>query len=169
MEMKSRSNDEELEHILVRWTWGRQVFRPKPPLASVEAVLQEFGSEVRSATAKKPDAFWQEQRNAIRTRMAPVHTRASAWRPTSLAWAGVLTVVILACFLLNSAPRTRLDTQARPQVDPDHLLLMQLEQTIEMAGPDALEPAALLADEMNQASQRDFGNYPVSRGKENEQ
>jgi hypothetical protein len=157
--MKSQWNDEELHEILVRWTWGRQAFKQRPTPTSVESALHEYGPEVRRVVAQKSDEFWDQQRQAIRCAILP-QAQPRTWRPTTLAWAGVSVLLMLGIFMLNLAPRPEPMGQRTPSpiVDPDHLLLMQVERSIELPGPAALEPAALLADEINRGMESDFDN-----------
>jgi hypothetical protein len=100
------------------------------------------------AAAEKPDAFWDRQQAEIKKRIDAVQQRSSM--RTATAWAGAFAVVLLATFLLRSSPAPR---PSNAQADPDQELLVAVEQSVQSGVPQALEPAALLADEINGGSQ----------------
>jgi hypothetical protein len=72
--------------------------------------------------------------------------RLARWSP-ALAGSALAAIVLLAGLMLGRAPAT-LPREA--QVDPDHELLLQVERAVNNDGPAALDPAALLAEEMVQ-------------------
>ena len=74
--------------------------------------------------------------------------RSIAQRFPVLTWAAVATMIAIAILMLHRAPTAEI-RQAR--VDPDHELLIEIERAVQSDGPEALEPAALLAQEMIQA------------------
>lgn len=96
------------------------------------------------------DAFWDEQRLEIRKRIATAPRRSSMGIVT--AWAGALAVVLLAIVLLHTAPTPQ---PSVGQNDSDQELLVGVEQTLQRGGPQALEPAAMLAEEIS-------NNPPIS-------
>jgi len=100
------------------------------------------------AAAEKPDAFWDRQQAEIKKRIDAVQQRSSM--RTATAWAGAFAMVLLATFLLRSSPAPR---PSNAQADPDQELLVAVEQSVQSGVPQALEPAALLADEINGGSQ----------------
>jgi hypothetical protein len=102
------------------------------------------------AAADRPDAFWERQQVEIRKRIARAPQRSST--QTVTAWAGAFAIVLLAIFLLSDSPATR---SSRTQNDPDQALLVAVEQTVQSGVPLALEPAAMLAEEIN-------NSYPIS-------
>lgn len=101
------------------------------------------------AATGHPDAFWERQQLEIRRRIAAVPERSSTRIVT--AWAGAFAVVLLATFLLNSGSAPR---PSRAQSDPDQELLVAVEKMVDSGVPQALEPAAMLADEINRSSQQ---------------
>jgi hypothetical protein len=100
--------------------------------------------------ADRPDAFWERQQAEIRKRIARAPQRSST--QTVTAWAGAFAMVLLAVFLLSDSPAPR---PSRTQNDPDQALLVAVEQTVQSGVPLALEPAAMLAEEIN-------NSYPIS-------
>jgi hypothetical protein len=68
-------------------------------------------------------------------------------RSPRLAWSVVTALVVLAGFMLD---RGSLTPPHRTQMDPDHELLLAVERAVYNDGPAALDPAALLAEEMVQ-------------------
>ena len=67
-------------------------------------------------------------------------------RLPAVAWSALAAMVLLAGWMVSrpvALPR-------QTQVDPDHELLMAVERAVHNDGPAALDPAALLADEMVQ-------------------
>ena len=108
------------------------------------AALAAFAASVR-AEGERPAAYWTRRRAMIRERIAQ-QDRTSSLR---LAWASALAVVTLATLLL---------TQSQPPLpqamhDPDHDLLLGVENATRRPVPKALEPAVLLAQEMEQSAQ----------------
>ncbi len=95
------------------------------------------------AAAERPEVFWQRQRAEI---LARLETPAVAPRP--LAWASALALLVLAVLL--SLPGGK-PVPATPPPDPDRQLLLQVQETLDREVPDALAPASLLTQEMNQA------------------
>ena len=82
------------------------------------------------AATEQGDEFWQRQRSFVWTRISAVENR-SAVRAPILAWALIVP-------------------SHEAAVDADHELLMEVERMVQIDGPLALEPAALLAQEMVQ-------------------
>jgi len=102
------------------------------------------------ASAERPEQFWQEQRSNVWSRIAS----SESWpatrmvhRSPRLAWSVVTALVVLAGFMLD---RGSLTPPHRTQMDPDHELLLAVERAVYNDGPAALDPAALLAEEMVQ-------------------
>jgi hypothetical protein len=99
---------------------------------------------------EQPEAFWTRQRAAIRSRIA---VEQASRRPLKrFVLASALSLAILAGLLLrtSSAPAP----VVAPQADPDQELLMSVEEAIQSNGPQALAPAALLAEEISSAHQQ---------------
>lgn len=116
---------------------------------ALRETIESLPEWARSATEYSED-FWQKQREAVWSRISTPEFRAqerlARWSPT-LAGSALAAILLLAGFILHRAPAT-LPRQA--QVDPDHELLLQVERAVNNDGPAALDPAALLAEEMVQ-------------------
>lgn len=101
-------------------------------------------------STERSEEFWQEQRRAIWSRISSpegnVETRRIRRSPV-LAWSALAAMVVLAGMMLNRAPVVPPQVA---QVDPDHELLLAVERAVHNDGPAALDPAALLAEEMVQ-------------------
>lgn len=113
------------------------------------------------AATEHHDAFWRQQQAEIKKRIDAVPQRSSA--RVVIAWASAVAVVLLATLLLRSSPAQR---PSIAQSDVDQELLLAVEQSLQSGVPQALEPAALLADEINGSGQP----IPTSRSvfKENQ-
>jgi hypothetical protein len=109
----------------------------------LQQTLRALPEWARAAT-EHPAAFWERQQAEIRKRMAAMPERSS-WRPLT-AWAGAFAVVLLALVLLHNRPQPR---PSRAESDPDQELLIAVEQTVQSGVPQALEPAAMLAEEIS--------------------
>ncbi len=109
-----------------------------------------FGFRERArALAQRPEGFWHWQMTWIRARLnQPSHAPRGSWR---WAWGGaVVTLLVFALALMIERP-TR-----HPQVteeDPDQALLVEVQLSAQRDLPEALQPAALLAQEVNQAAE----------------
>ena len=88
--------------------------------------------------AERPEGFWTRQRTSAASRIS-----GRATRP--LAWAAALAVAVLAAMLLRE-PRPVVP--AAPPPDPDHALMVAVEQATRRDVPQALAPAALLTQEI---------------------
>jgi hypothetical protein len=134
MQLTRHLNNEELSQLI--FDSDQQHLRP---------TLEALPEWARTAGVR-PDAFWERQRAEIRQRIARVPRRSSA--QTVTAWAGALATVLLAIFLLSDSPAPR---PSSAQNDPDQELLVAVEQTVESGVPNALEPAAMLAEEISRS------------------
>jgi hypothetical protein len=129
-------------------------------LASDEQCLRETLGNLPACAqtaSQRPDEFWQEQRAKVWSRVAQTE-RSVAQRFPVLTWAAVATMIAIAILMLHRGP-TAETRQAR--VDPDHELLIEIERAVQSDGPEALEPAALLAQEMIRA--RPSRNTPIQK------
>lgn len=107
----------------------------------MRAALGKFGAAARAA-GERPEGFWAQQRQAIAARLS------DAGAPSRrLAWAVSLAVVVLLA--MTMVPRT----PQRIEQDPDDALLRDVERSLRRQVPAALEPAALLAQELDRAAQ----------------
>ncbi|MGH9492634.1 MAG: hypothetical protein ACRD2K_03955 [Terriglobales bacterium] len=104
-------------------------------LCSATAALRDSAR----AQAEKPEGFWARQRSA-----AAAHRSELPARP--LAWAATIAVAVLAAMLLQK-PRPAVPSTPAP--DPDQALLVAVERATRRQVPQALEPAALLTQEIS--------------------
>jgi hypothetical protein len=148
MEMLNRLNNEDLTDLLV--DSDRQHLRP---------VLEGLPEWAR-ASADRPPEFWERQRRVILARVSALEDQASLRIPTAV-WAAAAAIFVIASFMLNSGPRITPAPQAA--VDPDRELLLEVERAVQSGGPEALEPAALLAEQIGQHQKL---NSISPRGKE---
>src|ERR1044071_9578513 len=88
--------------------------------------------------ADRPQEFWDHQRAAICMQIAtlPAQPKSLSRR---LAWAPVFALVVLAGLLLTGGTPPPPPVQSQATVDPDHELLLAVEQVMRSSGPDALE------------------------------
>jgi hypothetical protein len=115
------------------------------------------------AATEHPDAFWERQQADIKKRIDALQQRSSM--RTATAWASAFAVVLLATFLLRSSPAPR---PSSAQSDPDQELLVAVEQSVQRGIPLALEPAALLADEINSGSRPISTSHRTYKENQNE-
>ncbi len=110
---------------------------------SLRMVLAQYAETTRAA-AVQPEGFWQAQQAAITRRW----TRPPA--PRRLAWAAAAASVVLAATLL-----IKIAQQPEPvaEADPDQALLVEVERSVRRELPRALEPAALLAEEVSRSTE----------------
>jgi hypothetical protein len=128
---------------------------------SLRPTLEALPDWARAST-DRPEEFWQEQRSAVWSRIASSEDRATTRlirRSPLLVWSAVTALVLLAGFMLD---RGSLAPPHKAQLDPDHELLLAVERAVNNDGPAALDPAALLAEEMVQ----DMAARPTIRKKE---
>jgi hypothetical protein len=106
--------------------------------------------------SERPDHFWTKQRAQIWENIEAKSSKR-ARRTLGLAWAAASAMIALAAMLLAFAP---VPEMPQAQVDPDHQLLLDIERSLNTGGPQALEPATLLVEEISQNSQ----SNPASSG-----
>ena len=109
----------------------------------LESLLRHYWQAVHAA-ARRPEAFWQWQRTAIAARRG--------WRSSSrrLAWVAAAAAVVLAAILLMAhTPPTKPVAES----DPDQALLADVQRSVRRELPRALEPAALLAQEISRGAE----------------
>jgi len=107
--------------------------------------LQAFRGSVHAA-AERPEAFWESQRAAVSTRLR--RSRPAPWRRPALVWVPAAAVVLLCLFLFVENGKAPTPDFA---VGADQDLLTGVERAVDQEYPDALAPAALLAQEMEPA------------------
>ena len=105
--------------------------------------LAHYCDTLHSA-AERPASLWLRQREAIAARRPARPAPRLAWAAAAAA------MVLLAVLLIEKTPR------AAPvaQNDPDHVLLVEVERSVKRELPRALEPAALLAQEVHRGTER---------------
>jgi hypothetical protein len=130
MQLINHLSDEELTELLL-----------ESEQKEMQQALGSLPDFLRSA-AERPEWFWQRQQACIRGRIAAEH----AWFRPLITWAGALALIILALLLLNSGPAPK---AVQAQTDPDQELVVAVEESVESEVPAALEPAALLAEEIS--------------------
>jgi hypothetical protein len=111
----------------------------------IAAALRAFRADVHAA-AEKPEAFWENQRAIVSAQLG--RSRPAPWRGPVLLWVPVLTVMLFCLFLFvenGKAPTPDFAAGA------DQDLLTGVERAVDQEYPDALAPAALLAQEMEPA------------------
>jgi hypothetical protein len=101
------------------------------------------------ANSERPDHFWTTQRAQI-WRSIEGGTGRRAHRTLALAWTAAAAVVAITAILLSAVPPPK---KPQAHVDPDHELLLDIERSLNMGGPQALEPATLLVEEISQNTQ----------------
>ncbi len=118
--------------------------------------LEVLPGRARAAT-EWSDKFWQNQRISVWSRISAVENQ-TARRTPILVWALVGAMMAVSGWLLE---RPLVVPPREVYVDPDHELLMEVERMVQIDGPLALEPAALLAQEMVQ--DLPARNYPIRK------
>lgn len=98
------------------------------------------------ASTEHDDEFWQNQRISVWSQISAAEKR-SARRVPVLAWTLAAGLIAVSGWLLE---RPVAVPQTEAYADPDHEMLMEVERMVQIDGPLALEPAALLAQEMVQ-------------------
>ena len=133
MQLICHLKDEELTDLLLE---GEEL--------EVRRLFAAAPQSLRSAT-ERPNWFWQRQVSAVLGRVAA--SQRMLFHP-GVAWASALALLLLAFSLLMKSPAPR---PVQAQNDSDQELLVAVEQAVETDGPESLEPAALLADEISNA------------------
>ena len=112
---------------------------------AIEAAFSRLATFACDAS-ERPSYFWQRQQAAIRSRIAIKEASRQPW--TGLIWlAGVAMLLLVSLLAMNRSVLP----PAQNVTDPDQELLMTVERTVQSGGPEALEPAALLAQEISSA------------------
>ena len=119
----------------------------------VKQLLADLPSCAREAV-NLPERFWRKQRIGIQ---AAIATRPAPRPRTALAF-GTALLVLIGALLVKDSANTHNSQSARDiENSSDEQLLLKVEYTLENDVPVALEPAALLAEEMQ-------GNRTSSQG-----
>jgi hypothetical protein len=115
----------------------------------------------RQAT-ERPDEYWEKQQSAVWNSISAFQLHGSRIAPR-IAWEGIAAVVALAMMLLFAGSASEPAKRVENQNGSDHELLLAVERAVQIDGPEALEPAALLAQEINGNSQ----THSADKGKQN--
>ncbi len=110
------------------------------------ARLRKTVTDLKKA-ADKPQEFWDHQCTAVRTQIAAAPSFGTpAFQ--RLAWVPALVVILLAGLLLSGGIPPAAPVETRVVEDPDHALLVAVEQVMQSNGPEALEPATYFVQEI---------------------
>jgi hypothetical protein len=114
----------------------------------IEQALSQW-RESAAERAERPDWFWSRQHARA---MSRIHEGRSVHLP-KLAWASLAaTIAIAVSLIMPSRPGKQVQPQPRQEAQlSDHDLMVAIERSMDAGVPSSLEPASLLADEMNQA------------------
>jgi len=152
MQLIRHLKDEELTDLLL-----------EADQRELQQTLAAVPNQLRLRT-ERPEWFWQKQQAAIRERVGA--TRSPAWRLLP-ACAGALGVAVLATTLLDHGRRPAPPAPQAQNVS-DQELMIAVEQAVQTDVPDALAPAALLADEISNAQSGSASNrFPKENKHEN--
>jgi hypothetical protein len=110
----------------------------------------------------RPDEYWQKQHRTIWNQISTAQLAANNASPR-LLWAGIAAVIALAISLLFAGSRPEPSQQVDSRNNSDHELLLAVERAVQLDGPEALEPAALLAREIGRNQQ----NHSTDKGNQN--
>ena len=108
--------------------------------------------------AERPLEFWDRQRAAILSRV-PAEPAPAGLAIPRLAWTFAIVILAAAILLLSSGPRATAPSHRTP-FDPDRDWLIEAEYAVQTGGPQALEPAALLADEIGKYQTNSISRTP---------
>lgn len=110
--------------------------------------------------SERADEYWNKQRREIWNRISAREERTTQVSPR-LLWGALAVIATFAMLLLfqGSEPQKQVHTQ----IDLDHELLLAVERAVQLDGPEALEPAALLAREIGRNQQ----GHSTDKGNQN--
>jgi hypothetical protein len=152
MQLIRHLKDEELTDLLL-----------EADQRELQQTLAAVPNQLRLST-ERPEWFWQKQQAAIRERVGA--RRHHAWRLLP-ACAGVLGLAVVATTLLDHG-RTPTPPAPQAQSVSDQELMIAVEQAVQTDVPDALAPAALLADEISNSQSGSTSNrFPKENKHEN--
>lgn len=92
------------------------------------------------AAAQRDQSFWRNPQHAIGERI-------SGWYSMYWAWAVAMVLVLIAALFLMRAPRA---PQNSASEDADNFLLQEVQGDLAREVPEALAPAALIAQERDE-------------------
>ncbi len=116
----------------------------------IKAALDAF-RESAQRQAERPSWFWTRQHTYI---MSDIRESRGFSTP-KLAWVGVaaMAAVAVGLFIPVQTPKPAPVAPAAQVQISDHDLMVALEHSMNAGVPSSLEPAGMLAEEMNQALQ----------------
>jgi hypothetical protein len=137
--------------------------RPPGDGDALEPVLRDLAMRMQETGDRAPE-FWERQRTAILSRLpAPGTNRPS--NPIA-AWAMAAAILLIAGSMFRTGPRVA-PAPEQAQGESDRELLLKVESAMQNGGPAALEPAALLAEEVSEHSGR-VGSHQSQEDKDEE-
>jgi hypothetical protein len=145
MENLKRPDDDEASDLLL--------LRP---------VIEPLAAWTHGDAVRSPE-FWDRQRTAVLSKIPALQVQPGSRNP-AWAWAVAAAVLAIAVLMLDSGPRIGPTQQA--EVDSDSELLFKIERAMQTGGPSALEPAALLADEIEEHGKTNFNQTPGGNNEE---
>ena len=152
MQLIRHLKDEELTDLLL-----------EADQCELQQTLAAVPHQLRLST-ERPEWFWQKQQAVIRERVRAA--RRPAWRLLP-ACAGALGLALLATTLLHHR-RPPAPPAPQAQTVSDQELMIAVEQAVQTDVPDALAPAALLADEISNSQPGSTSNrFPKENKHEN--
>ncbi len=120
-------------------------------LGRIGGALAEMSQWARSMGEKTP-GFWYAQRRAIVEQFVMRGRPARLW-----AWASAMATLLLAAALLAQMPMEQTLQQAgggrAAPVDPDHALMLEIEDSLRRPVPRPFEPALLVTQELSRAAE----------------
>jgi len=150
MEITPHLSDREMAELLAAPPAGVD-----PHLEMCDSCLDE-ASRLREglrglrAEKQKAEEFWTRQRQAIGARVTSVESaRPAGWRPLWLGVALACAALLAAVLLPRRAHAPTSAATVQTQAMQDHALLVEVEESLAQDGPDALQPAAILASEIS--------------------
>jgi hypothetical protein len=150
MEMKSHLSEAELAEFLSDPAKGLGTHLEYcDACLHLVARLRETVAGLREA-GTQPDGFWKDQQVAIRLKLA-AHPRSALTGLPRAVWAAIV-LLLAAGLLLLSGDAAAPPPQRAAAPDPDHELLLEVERVMQSNGPDSLQPAAYLVQEITQES-----------------
>jgi len=145
--MSPQFSDDEFATILCE-SQPERVGSNDPEVQRFRQALQAIPNFAQ-VNSQRPEIFWTRQRAEV-WKAIERGTETQRRSMPKLAWVAAAVVVGIAAMMLSVSPVPQAP-QAR--VDPDHELLLDIERSLNSGGPQALEPASLLVEEISQNAQ----------------
>ena len=112
--------------------------------------------------SERAEEYWDQQRSEIWNHISARQTGSSQIAPR-LVWVALGLTLVVATLLLFQGSSFTPSKAVQTQIDPDHELLLAVERAVQLDGPQALEPAALLAQEIGRNQQ----SHSTDKGNQN--